>query len=344
MEKVTQDITSPKATGEDRVLDITLRPNTWQNFIGQEKIKKNLRIIIDASKHRKEPCCEHLLFYGNSGLGKTTLAHIVAKELQNRIRIISGTAISKIGDLAAILSNLHEGDVLFIDEIHRLPRVIEEFLYPAMEDYKLHLILGSGAMAKTMELDLPKFTLVGATTKVALLSTPLRTRFGAIFQLDFYENNELTEIIKRSANVLRVETKNGAAKKIAQRSRFTPRVANRLLKRVRDWAQIEADGIVTADVVEQALGFMDIDEKGLEKGDRKVLKAIIEKFDGGPVGLKSIAAASAEERVAIEEIYEPYLMRLGFLKRTPQGRVATRLAYEHMGIKPEKQQGLFGKA
>ena len=344
MEKVTKDITSPKATSEDRVLDITLRPNTWQGFIGQEKIKKNLRIIIDASKHRKEPCCEHLLFYGNSGLGKTTLAHIVAKELQNRIRIISGTAINKIGDLAAILSNLHEGDVLFIDEIHRLPRVIEEFLYPAMEEYKLHLILGSGAMAKTMELDLPKFTLVGATTKVALLSTPLRTRFGAIFQLDFYENNELTEIIKRSANVLRVATENGAAKKIAERSRFTPRVANRLLKRVRDWAQIEADGIVTADVVEQALGFMDIDEKGLEKGDRKVLKAIIEKFDGGPVGLKSIAAASAEERIAIEEIYEPYLMRLGFLKRTPQGRVATRLAYEHMGIKPEKQQGLFGKA
>jgi len=343
MEKVTQDITSPKATGEDRVLDITLRPNTWQNFIGQEKIKKNLRIIIDASRHRKEPCCEHLLFYGNSGLGKTTLAHIVAKELQNKIRIISGTAISKIGDLAAILSNLHEGDVLFIDEIHRLPRVIEEFLYPAMEDYKLHLILGSGAMAKTMELDLPKFTLVGATTKVALLSTPLRTRFGAIFQLDFYENSELAEIIKRSANVLKVETENDAAKKIAERSRFTPRVANRLLKRVRDWAQIEADGIVTADIVEQALGFMDIDEKGLEKGDRKVLKAIIEKFDGGPVGLKSIAAASAEERIAIEEIYEPYLMRLGFLRRTPQGRVATRLAYEHMGIKPEGQQGLFGK-
>ncbi len=338
MKKEKEKITTPKSLEEDKVLDLTLRPKSWEGFIGQKRIKENLKIMIEASQRRGEPCPEHLLFYGNSGLGKTTLAHIVANQLENKIRVTSGTAVKRVGDLAAILSNLQEGEVLFIDEMHRLPRLIEEFLYPAMEDYELHLILGQGPMAKTMELSLPRFTLIGATTKVALLSTPMRNRFGAVFQLDFYREKEIARILKRSANILNVSIDKRSARKIAERARFTPRVANRLLKRVRDWAQVEADGKITPQVVEKALDFLDIDEKGLGRGDRRVLKTIIKKFDGGPVGLKSISAASAEEKAAIEEIYEPYLLRLGLLHRTSQGRVATKLAYQHLEIKRKPEQ------
>ncbi len=332
-------ITTPRYTEEDQILDLTLRPKTWKGFIGQSRIKKNLKIIIEASQKRGEPCCEHLLFYGNSGLGKTTLAHIVANELDTNLRVISGTTVKRVGDLAAILSNLGQGDVLFIDEVHRIHKMIEEFLYPAMEDYKLNLILGKGPMAKTMELNLPRFTLIGATTKVGRLSTPLRNRFGAIFQLNFYNHEEMRKIVNRSSKILGVELKEEADSIIAQRARFTPRVANRLLKRVRDWAQVEADGVVTQSVVEKALNFLEIDEKGLEKGDRRVLMTLIEKFQGGPAGLQAISAASSEEEETILDIYEPYLMRLGFVHRTPQGRVATKLAYEHLGIEPDPGQG-----
>ncbi len=326
-------IISSEFTEEDEVLDSTLRPQKWTDFVGQERIKKNLKIIIKAAKKRKEPCCEHLLFYGGPGLGKTTLSYLIAKEMEANIKITTGPAIEKVGDLAAILTNLSEGDILFIDEIHRLYKMIEEFLYPAMEEYRLHLILGRGPMAKTMDLPLPRFTLVGATTKIALLSSPLRNRFGAIFQLNFYRPEEIEKIIENSARILKVEIEPEAIKTIAQRSRFTPRVANRLLKRVRDWAQVEANGVVTKKIAEKALDFLEIDRAGLEEGDRKILRTIIEKFDGGPIGLQAIAATTSEEVNTILDIYEPYLMQLGFIKRTPRGRVATELAYKHLGIK-----------
>lgn len=336
-----EKVTTPESTKEDKILDPMLRPRKWDGFIGQARIKKNLKIIIEASKKRKEPCCEHLLFYGNSGLGKTSLSHLVAQELNANIRITSGTVIKNVGDLAAILSNLSEGEVLFIDEIHRLYKLIEEFLYSAMEDYKLHLVLGKGPMAKTMELDLPKFTLIGATTKIALLSSPLRNRFGAVFQLNFYNNKEIVQIIKNSAEILKVEITPKALKIIAKKSRFTPRVANRLLKRMRDWAQVEAKGIITESVAKRASEFLSIDEKGLGEEDRKILRTIIEKFEGGPVGLQAIAAASSEEETAVLDVYEPYLMQLGFIKRTSQGRVVTKLAYEHLGITPKTQKRLM---
>lgn len=318
---------------EDKDLDNVLRPKTWDDFVGQEKIKKNLRIIIEAAKKRKEPYIEHLLFYGNSGLGKTSLSYLVAKEMEVNIKAASGPAIEKVGDFAAILTNLSQGDVLFIDELHRLYKIIEEFLYPAMEDYRLHLILGKGPMARTMDLSLPKFTLIGATTRMALVSAPLRNRFGAAFQLDFYNQEDIQKIINRSAKLLNIKIESGAAKIIAQRARLTPRVANRLLKRVRDWAQVEADGIITEKVSKKAMEFLEIDEMGLEQGDRRTIRTLIEKFNGGPAGIQSIAAASLEEEETILEIFEPYLMKLGFIKRTPRGRVATELAYRHLNIK-----------
>ena len=335
---IEQQTSPTNETSEDEMLDLTLRPKSWRSFVGQDDIKENLRIIIEASKKRGESSCEHLLFYGNSGLGKTTLAHIVANEMGNKIRVVSGTSITKIGDLAAILTNLDDGDILFVDEIHRLNRLIEEFLYPAMEEYKLHLILGTGPMAKTMELDLPRFTLIGATTKIGLLSTPLRNRFGAIFQLDFYGDDEIADIIERSAKILEIDVDRESAKKIARRSRLTPRVANRLLKRVRDWAQVKGQGVINPPIVQDALSSLHIDEKGLETGDRRVLKTIIEKFEGGPVGVQAISAASSEEMEAIIDIYEPYLMKIGLIKRTPQGRVATKLAYKHLNIEPSSRQ------
>lgn len=323
---------------ENEILDFTLRPKTWEEYVGQEKIKKNIKIILEASKKRGEPCCEHLLFYGGSGLGKTTLSYLVAKELGSNIRVTSGPAIERAGDLAAILTNLEEGDVLFCDEIHRMNRLIEEFLYPALECFKLNLILGKGPMARTMELKLPRFTLIGATTHLALLSPPLRSRFGAIFQLNFYKTEDIEEIIQKSAKILGVEIHSQAIKTIAKRSRFTPRVANRLLKRVRDFAQVEKQGIITKEVAEEALDFLEVDIMGLESGDRKILETIIKKFDGGPVGLQSLSAASSEEEDTILDIYEPYLMQLGFIERTPRGRMATKLTYQHLGIKPKKNQ------
>lgn len=320
---------------EDDNLDLTLRPQIWADYVGQDKIKDNIKIILSAAKKRGH-VPDHLLLYGNSGLGKTTLAQLVALEMEKDIRITSGPAIERAGDLAAILTNLNEGDVLFIDEIHRISNTVEEYIYPAMEDFKLNLILGKGPMARTMELKLPKFTLIGATTRPALLSTPLRNRFGAIFQLNFYNNKDIEKIIERSAKILRIGMEPGAVKNIAERSRFTPRVANRLLKRARDFAEVESDGLITADIANKALDFLDIDKMGLEPGDRKILQALIEKFNGGPVGLQTLSAAAMEEEDTILDIYEPYLMQMGFLERTPRGRVASRLAYDHLGYSSPK--------
>jgi len=324
--------TSPQLTDEDKDLDSTLRPKTWADYIGQEKVKKNIQIIIEAAQKRKEPA-EHLLFYGNSGLGKTTLSYLIARELGVNIRTIAGPTIEKVGDLAAILTNLNEGDILFIDECHRINKTIEEFLYPALEDFKLNLILGKGPMARTMELKLPHFTLIGATTRLALLSSPLRNRFGAIFQLNFYKNEDIEKIIQRSSRLLGIKAEPEAIKFIAQCSRFTPRVANRLLKRIRDFAQVEGEGIITEKITKQGLGFLEIDKVGLEAGDKKILETIIQKFNGGPVGLQALAATVSEETDTILDVYEPYLMQIGFIERTPRGRIATKAAYQHLGLK-----------
>src|SRR4030042_4629943 len=319
-----------KTTEEDKILDLTLRPKNWEEYIGQAKVKRNLGIIIGAAKKRNESP-EHLLFYGASGLGKTTISYLIAKELGMNIKVTSGPAIEKAGDLAAILTNLSDGDVLFLDECHRINKVCEEYLYPAMEEFKLNLIMGKGPLARTMELKLPRFTLVGATTRIALLSSPLRSRFGATFQLNFYELEDIEKIIQRSSQVLGLETEPEAIKIIAQRSRFTPRVANRLLKRVRDFAQMEGEGIITKKIAESALDFLEIDEKGLKSGDKRILEVIVKKFDGGPVGLQALAAATSEEEDTILDIYEPYLMQLGFIERTPRGRITTKIAYQHLG-------------
>lgn len=324
----------------DRMLDSALRPKFWQDYIGQEKTKENIRIIITAAKQRSQSP-DHLLFYGNSGLGKTTLAYLIAQEMKREIRVTSGPAIERAGDLAAILTNLSEGDVLFIDEIHRINKTVEEYIYPAMEDYKLNLILGKGPMARTMELKLPRFTLIGATTRPGLLSSPLRNRFGATFQLNFYKPDDIEKIIEKSAKILNIPIEQEAIKIIAKCSRFTPRVANRLLKRARDFAQVEGNGTITKDLSIHALRFLDVDEMGLESGDKKILLALIEKFNGGPVGLQSLSAASLEEEDTILDIYEPYLMQCGFIERTPKGRVATNLAYEHLGIKPKEKQNIL---
>lgn len=325
-------VLTEKPDADDEILDSALRPKNWSDYVGQEKIKENIRIILTAAKQRGQSP-DHLLLYGSSGLGKTTLAHLVALEMGKQIRVTSGPAIERAGDLAAILTNLAEGDVLFIDEIHRINKTIEEYIYPAMEDYKLNLILGKGPMARTMELKLPKFTLIGATTRPGLLSSPLRSRFGATFQLNFYQQDNIEKIVERSAKILGLQIEPEAIKTIAKRSRFTPRVANRLLKRVRDFAQVEGDGLITKTLTDHALHFLEIDEMGLEHGDKRILMAIIEKFEGGPVGLQALAAASFEEEDTILDIYEPYLMQCGFIERTPKGRVTSRLAYEHLGIK-----------
>ncbi|MEK7061766.1 MAG: Holliday junction branch migration DNA helicase RuvB [Patescibacteria group bacterium] len=330
-------VTTKNPDNDDKILDSALRPKTWLDYVGQDKIKENIKIILTAAKQRSQSP-DHLLLYGSSGLGKTTLAHLVALEMGKQIRMTSGPAIERAGDLAAILTNLSEGDVLFIDEIHRINKTIEEYIYPAMEDYKLNLILGKGPMARTMELKLPKFTLIGATTRPGLLSSPLRSRFGATFQLNFYQQDNIEKIIERSAKILGLQIEPEAIKIIAKRSRFTPRVANRLLKRVRDFAEVKGDGLVTKDITNHALHFLDIDEMGLEHGDKRILLAIIEKFKGGPVGLQALAAASSEEEDTILDIYEPYLMQCGFIERTQKGRVASRLAYEHLGIKQKGNQ------
>ncbi len=321
---------SPSPKEEDRTLDLALRPQNFDDYIGQKNIKNNIRIIIEAAQKRKDPCIEHLLFYGGSGLGKTTLSYLVAKEMGVGIRTIAGPSIKKMGDLAAILTNLREGDVLFIDELHRMNRVCEEIIYPAMEEFQLNLVIGKGPMARTMNLKIPSFTLIGATTRLASLSAPLRSRFGATFRIDNYNTEEIGEIVKRSANLLGLKIKKEAVQTIASRSRFNPRVANRLLKRVRDFSEVEGKKTISKEDAEKALSFLDVDNMGLEPGDKKILQVLFEKFGGGPAGLQSLAASSSEEEETILEIYEPYLMQIGFLKRTPRGRVATPEAKKYL--------------
>ena len=324
-------LTNPKIEPDDRSLDQTLRPKTWDEYIGQEPVKKNLKILIQAAKERGEPI-EHLLFYGPPGLGKTTLAHLISHELGAQVKVTSGPAIEKVGDLASILTNLSPNDILFIDEAHRLNKLIEEILYPALESRSLDIVIGKGPSARIIQLELPPFTLIAATTRIALLSSPLRSRFsGGTFRLDFYSEEEINRIIARSAKILGIELEKEAALEIAKRSRFTPRVANRLLKRCRDFAQVERSKTLTPELAVKALDLLEIDPMGLESTDRMILDAIIAKFGGGPVGLQTLAAATSEEKETIEEVYEPYLMQLGFLERTPRGRVATRRAYQHLG-------------
>lgn len=331
MDSGEERIICPGLGEEDNEIENTLRPRTLNDYVGQDKVKENLKIFIEAAKKREEPL-DHTLLYGPPGLGKTTLSNIIANEMNTNIRITSGPAIEKPGDLAALLTNLSQGDVLFIDEIHRLNRSVEEILYPAMEDFSLDIIIGKGPSARSIRLDLPKFTLVGATTKAGNISSPLRDRFGIINRLELYSIPDLKFIVKRSAGILKIDITENGAEEIAKRSRGTPRIANRLLKRVRDFAQVESDGTITDEIADKALNSLDIDKLGLDNIDRLMLNTIIKKFAGGPVGLETLAASIGEDVNTIEDVYEPYLMQIGFLNRTPRGRMATREAYKHMGV------------
>jgi holliday junction DNA helicase RuvB len=331
-ESISARVKDSFPSDEDRQFDLTLRPTRIDEYIGQRQVKDNLRVYMKAARGRRE-ALDHVLLTGPPGLGKTTLANIIANEMGAELRSTAGPAIEKAGDIAALLTNLQEGDVLFIDEIHRLLPALEEKLYPAMEDYQLDLLIGQGAAARSIKLELPKFTLIGATTRAGLITAPLRGRFGIVFHLDFYPHDDLEIICKRSAEILGVEIDNEGAREIARRSRGTPRIVNRLLRRVRDYAEVDYEGRINKDVANDALNRMEVDTYGLDEMDRKLLLTIIEKFSGGPVGLGTISASIHEEKDSIEEIIEPYLIQIGFLDRTPRGRLATPLAYEHFGIK-----------
>ena len=330
-------ITTGFRRGEDEQ-ELTLRPKALKDYVGQEPIKKNLRISITAALERRE-AIDHLLLYGPPGLGKTTLAGIIAAEMGQNIRITSGPAIDRPGDLASILTNLNDGDLLFIDEIHRLSRSVEEVLYPAMEDCALDIMIGKGPSARSIRLDLPKFTLVGATTRPGLISAPLRDRFGMLFRLEMYTSEELAQILRRNAHILNVRAEDEGILEIASRSRGTPRIANRMLRRVRDYAQVKCGGCITLETAREALNMLDVDQLGLDRVDRTMLNTMIDKFDGGPVGLETLSAMTGEDVNTIEDVYEPYLMQLGFIIRTPRGRIVTRPAYEHLGRTPRNDSG-----
>lgn len=342
----TKNTTGEKVTPEEEVLFVSLRAHDWHEFYGQENIKKSLQIAMSAASKRKEPI-EHVLLYGPPGLGKTTISHLIAREMGVSIKVTSGPAIERAGDLASILTNLEKGDILFIDEIHRLNKIVEETLYPAMEDFALDIVIGKGPSARTLRLDLPQFTIVGATTKIGMLSAPLRDRFGVVYRLNFYTPKELEEIIRRGAAKLKTPVDKKSIEEISIRARGTPRIALKLLKRVRDYAQVHGDGKITIDLTEKALDLLEVDSMGLDNNDVRYLRALIEKHSGGPVGIETMASTISEDISTIEDVIEPYLMQTGFIKRSPRGRMATKFAYEHFGIsfpeeeKPKNQQKLI---
>lgn len=337
---VKNPLISPVCDQDETGLEVTLRPAKLTDYIGQEKVKSNLAIFIEAARKRRE-ALDHVLLYGPPGLGKTTLAYIIAREMGVDIKVTSGPVIERPGDLAAILTNMHEHEILFIDEIHRLSHVVEEILYPAMEDYHIDILIGQGPSARSMKLDIPKFTLVGATTRAGSLTSPLRDRFGMHFRLEFYSTQELSIIIKRSAAILGIKLADAGSQELARRARGTPRIANRLLKRVRDYAEVKSDGTIDGEIAREALDAFEVDHKGFDQMDRKLLLTLIEKFNGGPVGVESLAAAIGEEKTTIEDVYEPYLIQEGYLQRTARGRIACAQAYEHFGLKAAAQKDLF---